>query len=142
LSTAALSVLSQIPRWDGCAFVLPNPKTRLPYVSFYCSWNTARKQAGLPEVRVHDLRHSFASNCVNAKVSIYEVATLLGHASVSTTARYAHLSGEVLLAAVEASAHATGTHWGQALAGQVQPVKAGENRAGVVASVESVAQVE
>ena len=92
LSSSALAVLAQIPRWEGCPYVLPNPKTKLPFVSYFYSWNTARKQAGLPEVRVHDLRHSFASNCVNQKVSIYEVATLLGHASVSTTAKYAHLS--------------------------------------------------
>ena len=42
LSSAALSVLSQVPRWEGCPYVLPNPKTKLPFVSFFCSWNTAR----------------------------------------------------------------------------------------------------
>lgn len=122
LSSAALSVLAQIPRWEGCPYVLPNPKTKLPYVSIFCSWNTARKQAGLPEVRIHDLRHSFASNCVNSDVSIYEVSKLLGHAQVATTARYSHLSREKLLAAVEASANATGTNWGTA-----QKAKAGDN---------------
>ena len=74
LSLAAVSVLQQIPRIEGCPYVVPNPKTKLPYVSVYYSWNTARKQAGLPEVRMHDLRHSFASNLVNSGRSIYEVA--------------------------------------------------------------------
>lgn len=114
LSSAALSVLAQVPRWEGCPYVLPNPKTKLPYVSFFCSWNTARKQAGLAEVRVHDLRHSFASNCINNQVSIYTVSKLLGHAQVSTTSKYSHLSRETLLAAVEASASGTGADWGAA----------------------------
>ena len=124
LSSSALSVLAQVPRWEGCPYVLSNPKTKLPYVSIFCSWNTARKQAGLPEVRIHDLRHSFASNCINQQVSIYEVSKLLGHAQVSTTARYSHLSRETLLAAVEASANATGTDWSTA-----QTAKAGDNLA-------------
>jgi len=124
LSSAALAVLAQVPRWEGCPYVLPNPKTRRPDVSFFCAWNAARKRAVLPEVRTHDLRHSFASNCINQQISIYGVSKLLGHAQVPTTARYSHLSRETLLAAVEASAHATGADWGQA-----QSVKAGDNLA-------------
>ena len=41
-------------------------ETRSAYVSVFCSWNTARKQAGLPEVRILDLRHSMLSNMVNS----------------------------------------------------------------------------
>lgn len=122
LSHAALSVLAQLPRWEGCPYVIPNPKTRQPYVSVFCSWNTARKAAGLPEVRMHDLRHSFASNLVNSGRSIYEVAKVLGHTQLKTSQRYSHLSQETLLAAVDAAAHATGTNWSQA-----QPAKTGEN---------------
>jgi integrase len=44
-----------------CPGTFPNPKTRKPYVSFYNSWDTARNLAGLADVRIHDLRHSFAS---------------------------------------------------------------------------------
>jgi len=122
LSLAAVSVLQQIPRIDGCPFVVPNPKTKLPYVSVFCSWNTARKAAGLPEVRMHDLRHSFASNLVNSGRSIYEVARALGHTQLKTSQRYSHLNQETMLAAVDAAANATGTQWGQA-----QAVKAGDN---------------
>jgi site-specific recombinase XerD len=82
--------------------IFANPKTGLPYVSFFYSWDTARKRAGLPELRVHDLRHSFASFLVNAGRSLYEVQELLGHADIRTTSRYAHLSRERLFAAVEA----------------------------------------
>lgn len=81
--------------------IFANPKTGLPYVSFFYSWDSARKRAGLPELRVHDLRHSFASFLVNAGRSLYEVQELLGHADIRTTSRYAHLSRERLFEAVE-----------------------------------------
>jgi site-specific recombinase XerD len=82
--------------------IFANPKTGLPFVSFFYSWDAARKRAGLPDLRVHDLRHSFASFLVNAGRSLYEVQELLGHADIRTTSRYAHLSRERLFAAVEA----------------------------------------
>ena len=72
------------------------------------AWDNARKAAGLPDVRLHDLRHSMASNMVNSGRSIYEVAKVLGHSQLKTTQRYAHLSQETLLAAVDAAAAATG----------------------------------
>lgn len=87
---------------DLAAPIFANPKTGEPYVSFFFSWNAARIRAGLPDFRVHDLRHSFASFLVNAGRSLYEVQELLGHADIRTTSRYAHLSRERLFAAVEA----------------------------------------
>ena len=81
--------------------IFANPKTGLPYVSFFYSWDAARKRAGLPDLRVHDLRHSFASFLVNAGRSLYEVQELLGHADIRTTSRYAHLSRDRLFEAVE-----------------------------------------
>jgi site-specific recombinase XerD len=57
--------------------------------------------AGMPELRIHDLRHSFASFLVNAGRSLYEVQELLGHADIKTTSRYAHLSRDRLAEAVE-----------------------------------------
>jgi integrase len=81
--------------------IFANPRTGQPYVSFFYSWNAARIRAGLPDLRVHDLRHSFASFLVNAGRSLYEVQELLGHADIRTTSRYAHLSRERLIAAVE-----------------------------------------
>ncbi|BCB70767.1 integrase [Vreelandella aquamarina] len=85
---------------NGCVFA--NPRTGLPFVSIFHSWDAARQRAGLPELRLHDLRHSFASFLVNAGRSLYEVQELLGHADIRTTARYAHLSRERLFEAVEA----------------------------------------
>ena len=90
------------------AGVFPNPKTRRPYVSFFCSWDTARGKAGLADVRIHDLRHSFASFLVNAGRSLYEVQKILGHTQVKTTQRYAHLSQETLIDAANAAGNAAG----------------------------------
>jgi integrase len=81
--------------------IFANVRTGQAYVSFFYSWDAARKRAGLPDLRVHDLRHSFASFLVNAGRSLYEVQELLGHADIRTTSRYAHLSRERLIAAVE-----------------------------------------
>jgi len=109
LSTGALQLLEHLqglnqalPEAERSNHVFCNPRTGMPFVSFFYSWDTARKQAGLPELRVHDLRHSFASFLVNAGRSLYEVQELLGHADLRTTTRYAHLSRERLFEAVEA----------------------------------------
>lgn len=99
LSDAVLALLARVPRYDACDWVFPNPKTLKPYCSIHQSWDTARTRAGLSEVRMHDLRHSFASFLVNAGCSIYDVQKLLGHANVSMTQRYSHLSQERLLTA-------------------------------------------
>jgi site-specific recombinase XerD len=107
-----LSELAKLPKWNECSYLVPNPKTLKPFVSIFGSWNTARKLAGLPEVRMHDLRHSMASNMVNSGRSIYEVAKVLGHTQLKTSQRYSHLSQETLLAAVDAAADASGVELG------------------------------
>ena len=71
-----------------------------PFLSIYISWSTARKKAGLEDVKIHALRHSFASFLVNAGRNLYEVGKLLGHTQISTTMRYAHLADETLEEAV------------------------------------------
>ena len=80
-------------------WVFASPVTGKPFVSIFQAWNTPRQKAGLGDVRIHDLRHNFASQLVNAGRSLYEVQKLLGHADASTTQRYAHLSQERLLEA-------------------------------------------
>ena len=108
LSDGAVSVLASIPRLDGCDYAFANPKTRKPFISIFYAWKTAREDAGLSEVRMHDLRHSFASLLVNSGRSLYEVQHLLGHAQAKTTQRYAHLSQETLLDAANAATTAVG----------------------------------
>jgi integrase len=109
LSDGALAVLREVPQVAGCSYTFANPKTRLPYASIFRSWDNARKRAGLAEVRIHDLRHSFASLLINQGRSLYEVQRLLGHTQVKTTQRYAHLANETLLAAANAATDAVGS---------------------------------
>lgn len=108
LSDGVLKLLTIIPRLMGCPYVFPNPKTMKPYRSFFKSWNTARKRVGLADVRIHDLRHSFASFLVNSGRSLYEVQRILGHSQIQTTQRYAHLSQDTLIDAANAAFTFTG----------------------------------
>lgn len=114
LSKAAVEILAQLPRWEGCPYTIPNPKTLLPFAQIHRPWDTVRQAAGLPDVRIHDLRHSMASNMVNSGQSLFLVSKVLGHTTLRMTERYAHLSQETLLAAVDAAANHTRTTWGQA----------------------------
>lgn len=66
-------------------------------------WLRARRIAGLEGLRVHDLRHSFASALVNKGMTLYDVKEALGHSSMVTTQRYAHLAPQRLMQAVSAA---------------------------------------
>jgi integrase len=102
MSDGVINLLESAPL-HNCDWVFPNPKTLEPYVSIYYSWDSARREEGLEGVRIHDLRHSYASFLVNAGRTLYEVQRLLGHTQIKTTQRYAHLSHDTLLAATNAA---------------------------------------
>jgi integrase len=114
LSDGTIAILNQIPRLPNNPYIVPNPETGKPYRSVFYSWNTARKAAGLPEVRMHDLRHSFASFLVNNGRTLYEVQRLLGHTQIRTTMKYAHLAQGTLLDAATAAMDALGAAFGPA----------------------------
>jgi integrase len=103
VSDAVLRLLESVPRRPELVYVFANPSTGRPFINIFHAWNTARTSAGLEEVRIHDLRHSFASFLVNAGRSLYEVQKLLGHTQIKTTQRYAHLSQQTLLDAANAA---------------------------------------
>ena len=111
LSDAAIEVLQQLPRFDGVPYVVPNLDTMLPFVDIFYAWNNARIAAGLPHIRLHDLRHSAASNLANSGHSLYVIAKVLGHSQTRTTERYAHLSNQTLLSAVNTAAASIGIDW-------------------------------
>jgi integrase len=108
LSDGALTLLATMPRKTDCEWAFANPETGKPYVSIFYAWNTARKSIGLSDVRMHDLRHSFASLLINSGRTLYEVQHILGHTQVKTTQRYAHLSQDTLLAAANSATTALG----------------------------------
>jgi integrase len=101
LSTSAMSLLDSIPKLAGCAHIFPSSITGRPCPSLWFPWRRIRARAGLQDVRLHDLRHSFASFLVNEGVSLYVVQALLGHANARTTQRYAHLASDTLSDATE-----------------------------------------
>jgi site-specific recombinase XerD len=94
-------VASRSPEGKESPYVFCNPKSGRAFTNIFNSWDKARERAGLKDVRMHDLRHSFASALVNNGLSIYDVKELLGHASINTTQRYAHLSQDRLAQATE-----------------------------------------
>ena len=96
LSSAAIDLLTSLPRSDGNPFTFPSPVTGRPSPSLWFPWRRIRERAGLSDVRLHDLRHSFASFLVNEGVSLYVVQALLGHTNARTTQRYAHLVADTL----------------------------------------------
>jgi integrase len=100
LNAPALSLLRAIPRTDN-PYIFPSPVNGKPSASLFFPWDRIRKRAGLKDVRLHDLRHSYASFLVNQGISLYVVQGLLGHAHSRTTQRYAHLAHETLLDAAE-----------------------------------------
>jgi integrase len=102
ISDGLINLLNDVPRGNGSEWVFPNSTTNKPFVNFFCAWDNARKKAGLSDVRVHDLRHSFASFLVNSGRTLFEVQRILGHSQVKTTQRYAHLSHDTLLDATNA----------------------------------------
>lgn len=112
ISDDALAVLKALPRYDGCPYVVPNPKTKMPFHNIYNSWDSARRAAGLSDLRLHDLRHSMASNMANSGQSLFVIGQILGHSQPRTTTRYAHLSNDTLHKAANAASVASGTTWG------------------------------
>lgn len=101
LSDAAIEIIKAIPRKDGNPWLFPGHAKDKPLSDIYLYWNNTRRELGLGDVRIHDLRHTFASFLVNAGHSLYEVQKMLGHGDPRTTMRYAHIGQASLLAAAE-----------------------------------------
>ena len=101
LSDEAITVIRSIPRQQGNPWLFPGHAPGKPLSDLYLFWNSLRRSLGLTSVRIHDLRHTFASFLVNAGHSLYEVQKLLGHSDPRTTMRYAHLEQASLVAVAE-----------------------------------------
>jgi len=93
LSSVALDFLSRWPRTNR-TWVFPSETGQMPYQGIGKVWRDVRKAAELEDVRLHDLRHSFASFGISAGLSLPVIGALLGHKDVSTTQRYAHLAND------------------------------------------------
>ena len=94
LSPRAVKLLAELPRIEGNPWVIHGKRPGTHMTELDDAWQTVRARAGLSDVRLHDLRHSFASRALALGESLPMIGKLLGHAQVETTARYAHLTRE------------------------------------------------
>jgi integrase len=92
-------VLEGIERIDGNPWVITGRKEGGRLTDLQHPWRRIRAQAGLDDVRLHDLRHSFASGALSLGEGLTMIGKLLGHSQVQTTARYAHLANDPVKAA-------------------------------------------
>ncbi len=102
LNAPALDVLAKLPRQQGNPHVICGHRDGGPYVGLDKVWRRVRKAAELQGVRLHDLRHSFASVGAAGGNSLLILGKLLGHRHAATTERYSHLSADPMRQAAEA----------------------------------------
>ena len=110
LTPPVQKVLDGIERIEGNPWVIRSrkPGACLPDLTYY--WNRIQARAGLEGVRVHDLRHSYASRALALGESLTMIGRLLGHSKVGTTARYAHLVHDAEKAAAARTGDSIGAH--------------------------------
>jgi integrase len=104
LNAPALAVLAELPRVEGNPFLIVGEKKGAHLVNMQKPWRGIRKAAEITDVRLHDLRHTFASVGVTGGGSLPMVGALLGHSQPQTTDRYSHLASDPLRAASDAIA--------------------------------------
>jgi integrase len=102
LGLPAVEVLEKIERVEGNPWVIVGTKPGARLTDLQPFWQRVRARAGLKDVRIHDLRHTFASTAVAAGQGLSMIGKLLGHTQVQTTARYAHLAADPIRTAADA----------------------------------------
>jgi integrase len=102
LNAPALALLQAIPRLEGNPYLICGEKPGRHLANIEKPWRRIRNAAGLEDVRLHDLRHSFASVAASGGQSLVVIGKMLGHSKATTTARYAHLADDPVKAASEA----------------------------------------
>jgi integrase len=101
LSSGALEILAGIERQPDNPYVIVGANPGCHLVGLTRAWYRIRKRAGLEDVRLHDLRHTYASIGAGLGLSLPMIGTLLGHTVPATTQRYAHLAAHPMLEAAE-----------------------------------------
>lgn len=96
LNDSALEIIGQLSTMGEFEHLFVNRQTGKPYTTIMKVWSRLRAKAGLPFLRIHDLRHMYASFLVNSGRTLYEVQACLGHSDPKVTQRYAHLSTKSL----------------------------------------------
>ncbi len=103
LPPPAVRLLEALPRRAGNPWVFPGrvPDGRCSESALDNAWRAVREAARLEDVRIHDLRHSFASRALALGETLPVIGKLLGHSDIETTARYAHLAQHSIHEAAE-----------------------------------------
>ncbi|QGM97716.1 site-specific integrase [Methylocystis parvus] len=101
LSAAAQEVLASLPRIEGNPHIIAGANVGAPRADLKKPWAAVTRAGGLEGVRLHDLRHSFASFGAGASLGLPIIGKLLGHTQAATTQRYAHLDADPLRRAVD-----------------------------------------
>jgi len=109
LNASAIDVLDRLDTEDRFDWLFVNRRTGKPLTTIHKVWDRLRIEAGLPHLRIHDLRHMYASFLVNSGRTLYEVQQILGHSNPVVTQRYAHLSSRALRDAADAASSALGS---------------------------------
>jgi integrase len=99
LNPTAMQLLRTMPRMQDNPHVIAGEKPGAHLVELQKPWRRMRAKANLSDVRIHDLRHSFASVAAGTGMSLPMIGKLLGHTQASTTQRYAHLAADPVRAA-------------------------------------------
>ena len=115
LSAAAVGVLSVLPRIEDNPWVIAGRKPGAHLTDVQHPWRRIRARAGLDDVRIHDLRHSFSSRALALGESLSMIGKLLGHTQVQTTARYAHLAND--------SVKVSGSRVGDSIGAHIAPLE-------------------
>jgi integrase len=99
LNESAKALLRNLKQVTGNPYIFVGSKPGTCLVTLQDAWSKVRRLAGLEDVRIHDLRHTFASLAIKQGVDLYTVSKLLGHKHIATTTRYAHLEMDHLIKA-------------------------------------------
>jgi integrase len=123
LNDAAIRLLRAMPRMEANRYVIAGGKPGGHLVNLQKPWRRIRVAANIADVRIHDLRHSFASVAAGAGMSLPIIGRLLGHSQPVTTARYAHLAANP----VRAASNKIGGRITAALKGRTRTVVRGQS---------------
>jgi integrase len=106
IGKAAIDVFKSIGRVKANPYVIAGQVEGQHLTDMQRPWRRLRKRAGLDDLRIHDLRHSFASDALQLGEDLPMIGKLLGHTQIQTTARYAHLKTDPIKAAADKVADA------------------------------------
>jgi integrase len=125
LNDKAKQLIESLPSRGHSPWLFPGRDPEKPLNNPRKAFTRVLTAAGIDHMRIHDLRHSFASLAVNAGASLFTVQELLGHSSPQMTARYAHLQNATLMKATQGVADAVGMALGESAASAMAAAAAG-----------------